>query len=187
MQMCKYISSNIFPDFVTNRFVLRQLKNSDLEYVFKGLSDPKVIKYYGVSFSSLEAAKEQMKWYSNLEKTKTGIWWAICEKKSGFFNGAIGLNDIDQLQKSAEIGFWLLPEYWGKGIIKECMTEIDSYSFQIIKLKKINAFIESENKKCLSLVKKLNFIHEKTLNNYEFKKGKPISLYHYSKINIRLL
>ncbi len=182
--MCENIDDFYFPNLNTPRFILRQLKSDDIANIYQGLSNPQVIKYYGVSFSSLEETKEQMQWYHNLEKTKTGIWWAICDKESGFFNGAIGLNDIEPLNKSAEVGFWLLPEYWGKGIIKECMEEIETYSFQKINLKKINAFIESENIKCISLIKKLNFKHENTLIDCELKNGKPITLQVYSKTNI---
>ena len=41
-----------FPTIKTSRFRLRQFTDADLENVFKGLSHPEVIKYYGVSFNS---------------------------------------------------------------------------------------------------------------------------------------
>ena len=49
-----------FPILKTERLLLRQFADTDLENVFKGLSHPKVIKYYGVNYQTLEATKEQM-------------------------------------------------------------------------------------------------------------------------------
>ena len=42
-----------FPTIKTEKLLLRQFADSDLENVFKGLSNPEVIKYYGVSFQTL--------------------------------------------------------------------------------------------------------------------------------------
>lgn len=95
----------------TKRFYFRKIQDTDLDNIYKGLSNPEVIKYYGVSFSSLEETKEQMLWYKNLEANNTGVWWVICDKKTDEFIGAGGFNDIDYSQKEAEVGFWLLPEY----------------------------------------------------------------------------
>jgi ribosomal-protein-alanine N-acetyltransferase len=43
-----------FPIFKTDRFVLRQFNENDLDNVYLGLSDPAVIKYYGVYYTSRE-------------------------------------------------------------------------------------------------------------------------------------
>ena len=41
-----------FPILESERVVLRQFVDSDLENVFKGLSHPDIIKFYGISFDS---------------------------------------------------------------------------------------------------------------------------------------
>ena len=43
-----------FPIIKTQRLLLRQFVESDLHSVFKGLSHPDVIKYYGVSYKTPE-------------------------------------------------------------------------------------------------------------------------------------
>lgn len=53
---------NNFPTLYTKQLILRQITQSDLPNIYKGLSHPKVIPYYGVSFESLEATQEQMDW-----------------------------------------------------------------------------------------------------------------------------
>ncbi len=94
-----------FPVIRTERLLLRQFADNDLENVFKGLSDPDVIKYYGVSFQTLESTKEQMTFFAGLEKNETGIWWAVCSSDNQTFYGAGGLNSLNKEHKKAEIGF----------------------------------------------------------------------------------
>lgn len=166
-----------FPEIKTKRFLLRQInKNEDLNNIYKGLSHPEVIKYYGVSYSSLESAKEQMNWYSNLEKSKTGIWWAISSQDRRKFYGAIGLYHISKEHKKAEIGFWLLPEYWGKGFVPEAMEYLLPYATDNLKLHRIEAFVESENNASANALKKLRFQFEGRMKDSEIKKGKFISV-----------
>ncbi len=172
-----------FPSLTTDRFVLRQFNRTDLENVFKGLSHPDIIKYYGISFDTLEATKEQISWFKDLEKNETGIWWAICEKDDLKFVGAGGLNDLEKENRKAEIGFWLLPENWGKGIMKEVMPVICQYGFKTLGLHRIEGFVDSENSNCKNGLKKLEFDFEGTMKDCEIKNGKYVSVDIYSAIN----
>ena len=164
----------------SKRTVLRPFLDSDLEYVFKGLSHPDVIKYYGISFDSLEATKEQMQWFADLEKNQTGIWWAVCSTSTGEFLGAGGLNDLNPTTKQAEIGFWLLPEHWKKGLMTETLPIILNYAFHRLNLQSVVGSVETENLNCKRALEKLNFKLERTQPHCEMKNGKPISLATYS-------
>ncbi|MGY6648415.1 GNAT family N-acetyltransferase [Wenyingzhuangia sp. IMCC45574] len=104
-------------------------------------------------------------------------------KKNGAFLGAGGFNNWEHTHKKAEIGFWLLPEHWGKGIMKEGMNCICNYGFNSLKLHRIEGFVESENQKCISAIEKLNFSYEGTMKDCEIKEGRFISISVYSKIN----
>ena len=170
-----------FPIIETDRVCLRQFNDSDLENVFSGLSHPDIVKYYGVSFESLEATKEQMTWFSDLEKNATGIWWAICSKGDGKFLGAGGLNDLDIENKKAEIGFWLLPENWGHGIIAEVVPLILNHAFNNLGIHRVEGFVETENVNCKKALLKLKFRLEGTMKDCEIKNGKFISLQIYAK------
>lgn len=174
---------NRFPELITERTRLRRFESTDITNVFEGLSHPEVIKYYGVHFDTLEATQEQMDWFDNLEKSETGLWWAICDKKTGSFLGAGGLCQMDKTHKKAEIGFWLLPEYWGKGLMTEVMPTIINYSFEELKLHRIEGFVESKNRNCKKAMAKLNFTYEGTMIDCEMKNGEYISVNIYSKIN----
>jgi ribosomal-protein-alanine N-acetyltransferase len=171
-----------FPIIKTEKLLLRQFVDNDLENVFKGLSHPEIIKYYGVSFQTLEATKEQMTFFADLEKKGTGIWWAVCSADNKIFYGAGGLSSLNKEHKKAEIGFWLISEFWGNGIMKEAMPLICNYGFDNLELHRIEGFVESENKNCKNAMAKLDFQHEGTMKECEIKNGKFISLDIYAKV-----
>lgn len=172
-----------FPEIKTKGLLLRRFTEQDIENVFKGLSDPQIIKYYGVSYPTLEATKLQMKYFEDLEKEQSGTWWAICSKQQEVFYGAAGLYNISLPHKKAEIGFWLLTGYWGKGIIKEAMDAVLEYAFKNVGLHRIEAFVETENKNSRTVLGKLGFVHEGTMADAEIKNGQYMSLDIYAKLS----
>lgn len=171
-----------FPELKTNRLVLRQITEADLENIYSGLSHPEVIKYYGVNYSSLDATWEQLEWYAELERTHTGIWWAIISAESSEFCGAIGYNNLSREHRKAELGFWLLPPWWGKGIVQEAMEVVLEYAFQKMDLHRIEAFVETENKSSQKALKKKGFQQEGIMRDSEIKNGRFISVAIFSRL-----
>lgn len=165
----------------TDRLLLRQFCADDLPFVFKGLSHPDVIPYYGVNYFTLEETKSQLTWFREIQENETGIWWAICDKTTLSLFGAIGFNDLNKSGQKAEIGFWLLPEYWGTGIIKAAAPAVFDYAAKVLNIATIIALVETENRNSKKLLKKLNFIYQETLWNCEIKNDRPISLEVYEK------
>lgn len=171
-----------FPIIKTNKFLLRKFDASDIENIYNGLSDPKVIKYYGISFNSLAETQRQLDFYAELEKNETGIFWAICSADNELFFGAGGLYEIDKENKKAEIGFWVLSKFWKQGIMTETLPLICKYGFENLSLNRIEGFVESENVSCKNAMQKLNFKKEGTMRECEIKNGKYISLDIYAKL-----
>lgn len=171
------------PFFKTERLLLKKVQPEDHLNIYKGLSHPQVIRYYGVQYSSLEETEEQMKWYSNLEKSGSGMWWTIKLKENNHFCGAIGYNDLQEEHKKAEIGFWLLPEFWGKGFVMESAEKILEYLFEEIKIHRLEAFVEETNFNSSKVLGKLGFQYECTMEETEIKNGEYINVEFYGKIN----
>ena len=173
----------VFPVIATDRLLLRQFNETDLEHVYRGLSDPEVISYYGISFSTLEETKKQLNWFSEIEKSGTGIWWAICSADNTSFYGAVGLYYLKQEHKKAELGFWLVAEQWGRGITTEAVQKVIQFGFDEMDLHRIEAQIETGNNASKRVMKKLFFSYEGTLRDYEIKNGRYISLDIFSMLN----
>lgn len=160
----------------TRNFLLRQFQPTDLENVFKGLSHHEVIKYYGVSFATVDETKKQMDWFDEIEQANTGRWRAITSKTQNEFYGAIGFNYWSQEHRKADLGFWLLPEFWGKGVIKEVLPEMLKFGFRKMMLHRIEAEVETANSASRKLLIGNGFTHEGTKRECEVKNGQLISL-----------
>jgi [ribosomal protein S5]-alanine N-acetyltransferase len=172
-----------FPILQTERLLLRQFTDSDLEHVYQGLSHPDIIQYYGVRYDSLEATKAQMQFFADLEKDGTGLWWAVCSPDNSNFYGAGGINGLSKTHRKAEVGFWLLCDYWGKGIMTEALPLIIQYGFEHMGLHRVEGIVEPENISCKRALGKLGFQYEGTMRDCEIKNGKFISLEIHAMIN----
>lgn len=167
----------------TPRLNLKVIQRTDHENIYKGLSHSEVIKFYGVHYDSFEETAEQMNWYENLEKSGSGKWWTIWLRNSEEFCGAIGFNDYHKEHNKAEIGFWLLPDHWGKGIIQEAGQAVIDYLFEDLKLHRLEAFVESNNNNSSKALKKLGFQFEGCMRECEMKNGKYISVDLFAKLS----
>ena len=82
--------------------------------------------------------------------------------------------------KKAELGYWLLPRYWGQGIAVEVIGEVIRYWQQKKVLHRLEAFVETQNKGSVRVMEKAGFTLEGTMRDCEIKWGKFISLHIYS-------
>ncbi|MEJ8757682.1 GNAT family protein [Pontibacter sp. H259] len=167
----------------TERLQLRPVQASDVDFILKGLSDTRVTQYYAVHFDTLEAVQEQMTFYDNLQQTCTGIWWVFSLIGETELIGACGFSGIEQEHRKGEIGFWLLPEHWGKGYIPEAAKAITNYGFSALNLHRIEAIVEGGNKQSEKVLQKLGYTYEGRLRDREIKHGRFIDLLYYSLLS----
>jgi ribosomal-protein-alanine N-acetyltransferase len=174
----------MFPTLQTDKFILRQIVEADMQKIFEGLSDPQVIRYYGVSYYSLEEVQKQLDWYNSLLIQQTGIWWGICfPHLPDSIIGACGFNEWKHEHKRTELGYWLLPPYWHKGVMSECIPAIIKYAFTTMQMHRIEAVVEAENELSSRLLSKLGFAFEGTHLECEIKNGRYIDLSYYALLN----
>lgn len=170
------------PSVFTKRLHLRNFVDSDITSVYKGLSDPLVVRFYGVEYETLEGTQEQMEWFKNLEEEGTGRWWAITDMNTSDFLGAIGFNNLDRRKGIGEIGFWLLPEFQNQKYMSEALEAVEKHGFTIFGLNTIEAFVESENLSSIRLLHAKGYeSDEETI--VETKKDEKIELIRLSKQN----
>lgn len=161
-------------------YLLEPIKREDQAFVFLGLSNPEVIRYYGVSYDTLEATAEQMDFYERLIVEKSGASWKLVDRKSGIPMGIVAGYLYQAAHQRIEIGFWLVPEYQRKGIMKSILPVFIQLLTDQFDLHRIEAMVETENAASCSLLEKAGFQKEGILRDYEIKNGKRISIVVYS-------
>ncbi len=172
-----------FVELATQRFLLRRIVADDVGVVFRGLSDPLVVAHYGVSYQSPDATRRQMAWFEEIRAAGTGVWWGICGHAPGSpLIGACGLNDINAEHRRAEIGYWLLPESWGEGVMAECLEAMLRHAFDAIGLHRVAADVDLDNHRSRRLLERLGFQPEGVRRGCELKGGAFLDLMCYSRL-----
>ncbi len=168
------------PDFSpilhSPNLILRLMQPDDQQQVFEALSDERVVKYYGVEYHSYEATQAQMNWYAQNLAENTGLCFAITYPNKPGLVGACAVYDYQAPHRKAELGYWLLPDYCGKGIMREALKVMLPYAFNYFNLHRLEAQIEIPNNTSRKLLEYFNFRHEGTLIDCEMKRGAFISL-----------
>jgi RimJ/RimL family protein N-acetyltransferase len=86
--------------------------------------------------------------------------------------GSIGVHQLaDIYSKSAEIGYWISEDFWGKGIVPLAIKEMLKYGFETFDIERIFARTTHTNLASQQVLKKSGFIFEASLKDTIFKNG----------------
>lgn len=173
-----------FPNLETERLHLRRVMNEDVNEIMALRSDKETMKYIPRPLvKTKEDALEHIALIDSKIETNEGINWAITLKNNPKLIGIIGHYRISTENFRAEIGYMLLPEYHGKGIISEAIKEVVKYGFQIMKLHSIEAIIDPENSASEKVLQKNGFVKEAHLKENHFYEGRFLDTVIYSLLN----
>ena len=147
-----------FPVLKTERLILRQLRSSDDKEIFALRSNDNVNKYLGRKPSkSIDDAKNFIQTINENIQRNDSIYWAIILNGTDKLIGTICLFNFSEDHLKAEIGYELLPDFQGKGIMQEAISKVIHFGFQHVGLNSIEAYTHSENQSSTRLLEKLNF------------------------------
>ena len=134
------MNSATFPILKTERLTLRPLSIDDQHDIFALRSDPKINKFLDrpVPKTNEDAVNFINQVNGNIEKGNS-YYWAVILTETKTFAGTICLYDFSDENKSCEIGYELMTEYQGQGIMREAVQSVIDYAFQTLKFKKILA------------------------------------------------
>ena len=115
-----------------------------------------------------------------MQEEHRGIWWGITLPGRDQLIGACGFNDWSHSDRSLDIGYWLMPEHWGRGLMQECLSAILRFALSSLGVHRIHADVEPENPASARLLERIGFVFEGTLRDVEYKDGRFLSLHQYS-------
>jgi RimJ/RimL family protein N-acetyltransferase len=152
----------------TERLLLRELRVTDLEGMFELDSNPEVHKYLGNK--PVKTKDESLKMIESVisQYQERGIGrWATFEKSSGEFIGWSGLRlnneyNMNGFTEYYDVGYRLIPKYWGKGYATESGKAAIDYAFNVLKLSTLYATTEIGNQASHNALLKigLNYIED---------------------------
>jgi len=147
-----------FPILKTERLTLRQLVVNDEQEIFTLRSDIEINKYLDrrVSNTIDDARNFITKVNENINKNDS-LYWAITLRDRNILVGTICLFGFSDENGKCEIGYELLRNFQGQGIMKEAVEKVINYAFNIIKVQKIEASLHRDNQSSIKLLDKFSF------------------------------
>ena len=163
------------------RCTIRDLRPSDAESLAKHANNRNVSINLRDRFPypyTIEDAKGFLKHVV----TKEGSEHIFCIDIDGSLVGTIGLHRGEDVHRlTAEFGYWLGEEFWGRGIMSEVVPAFVDYCFKEFSLKRLFAMPHSSNPASARVLEKSGFILEGRLRNHVIKDGQILDSLLYAK------
>jgi len=162
----------------TDRLIINPISEKDFEDVYKVQSHPEVTKYLGNGLPKSKGQAHELFEKLLVHQKKHGYsLWPTYEKESGAFIGFSGLIhlELNDENPEVEVGYWFLPEFWGKGYATEVTKAWVDWGFDTLSLDKVVAVTQPDHVRSQRVLEKSGFscLGESTylgINVFRFEK-----------------
>lgn len=162
-----------YPVLSTERLVLRELSEEDVNEIFFLRSDKRVLQYLDrAPAKSIEEVLNFIRMIKDLQNNNESILWGITLKEDNKLIGTICFWNIAKEHYRSEIGYVMHPDFYGKGIMNEALAAVLDYGFTTMKLHSVEANIHPQNAASIKLLKRNNFVQEGYFKENYFSNGK---------------
>jgi ribosomal-protein-alanine N-acetyltransferase len=122
----------------TDRVILRPQIPADAPDLFAILSDPEAMRFWHRPAISRLAVVEEL-----MREQQAAMDQGLCRYWTMHANGcAIGSVDLSLIREaSAELGFLLRPDHWGKGLASEAAQAVIAHAFDTLRLARLAAAV----------------------------------------------
>ena len=155
-----------FQALVTGNFDLIELEEKHSKEIYELRSSDLINQYLDrPKANSIEDAIQFIQKIRAGVSTNNLYYWVITNKKTKEFHGTIGLFNIPDDRKSAELGYELLPQFHGKGIMQEVIPRVIQFGFDELHFHEIEAELSKQNLKSIALLMKHGFHFDSNIND----------------------
>jgi ribosomal-protein-alanine N-acetyltransferase len=165
----------------TERLILRDLEERDVDGIFALDSDPEVLRFIGTPVMTQRSQAATVIAMIRRQYRENGIGrWAMEERTTGAFVGWCGLKWEQQVRSFPyyDIGYRLIRSYWGQGYATEAASACLRHGFEVLNYPEICAAVEVEHQASNHVLRKIGlqqgepFVFEgKVCNWYSLRKG----------------
>jgi RimJ/RimL family protein N-acetyltransferase/SAM-dependent methyltransferase len=159
MQGCLYVPEFLELPLRTARLELRELQEQDAAALFGIFSDAEAMKYWSEpAWVEPDAAVQWVARSRVCMQTGTALCLVLAPLSGGPIVGYINIYAF--VSQRAEIGYILDRAAWGKGLMNEALAAVLRYSFDLLKLRRIEADIDPRNERSVLSLERLGFSRE---------------------------
>ena len=147
-----------FPEMRTENLVLRKIQIEDINEYFILKSDLRLLVHYEAKAKNLAETKKKLESINEDINKNEAILWGIALKGADKIIGSICYWNISEDGLKAEIGYELMVDWQGRGIMNEAVQAVVKYGFNQMGLEIIEACPNATNIKSLKLLERNKFI-----------------------------
>ena len=149
------------PTINTNRLSLRSISAADVDDFYAVYSDVEVMRYWSTPpLADKTAASKQISEIHQSFKRHELLKWGIALRADDTLIGSVTLFHPDFSNRRVEIGYALGRAYWGKGYMKETLTAVIDYAFNVLEFRRIEADVDPRNAPSVGILERLGFQRE---------------------------
>ncbi len=146
------------PILESERIILRPLKVSDAEHIFKSwTSDPEVAKF--MIWDLHKSVEDTIKWLNSVEQgidDENQYIWGFVLKETGKLFGSGGITYKSE-HNCYELGYNIMKKYWGQGLTTEAGRAILDFAVNCLGEKKFFCRHAVDNIGSMKVMTKLGF------------------------------
>ena len=147
-----------FPELFGKRIRLRALADGDCDAIYRLRADKTVAALLcRHAYTTKKQAEERMVFLRDDIVKQKSITWVVSPTGQRDFLGSICLWSFSKEQNKAEIGYELLPEHRGHGIMREAVPLVAQFGFSQMGLSYIDAYPPKDNPRSIHLLEECNF------------------------------
>ncbi|MFB6361134.1 MAG: GNAT family N-acetyltransferase [Halobacteriales archaeon] len=163
--------------------VLRTIEEDDLEFLRDTINDPAVRRHLPNRLPlNLEGERE---FYEDVivgddDTLNLLIWQAADGESDGRRAGTIGVHGLGSIDGTSEIGLFLEPGSWGRGLGTEASRLVTDWAFREQGRHRVIARVTESNDASAAIWEKLGYRHEATLREAGFQDGEYVDEHLYA-------
>lgn len=148
----------------TQRLGFRLWRPDDLPLALQLWTDPQVMQFCASQIPSSAQVEERLRTEIERAEKYNIQYWPIFNLENGAAVGCCGLHPWDD---KVELGYYLLPQYWGKGYASEAARAVVRYAFVQLKIEPLYAQPHTDNESSKKLLENLGFTRIGGVDFYE--------------------
>lgn len=152
----------MFAPIRTERLLIRPVRLDDVEDLARRRSEPSVAEYQSWTHPyPLERARSIVESVVAMDAPVAGEWWMvlITDADTGNTLGDIAVH-VGAEGRSAEVGYTLASEYWGRGYLTEALDAMLEYLFVEMGFVRVSAMLHANNVASARVLERCGFLFE---------------------------
>ncbi len=152
----------------TERLYLREWVPDDWKRFRPLVTDPRVLRYigHGKPWTDVQIKARIDNWIE-VGRQRGWILWPVIHREDAELIGFCGF--WDGFPPDVEIGWRLLPEYWGQGLATEAAMAVMDHGFRQYGFPRLISVAQTENKASIRIMEKLGMEFQRSFQHEGFE------------------